>query len=279
MSELDPRIVRVGVEIGDQLKTYDDLYVSASGSKFANPIQNECEIKIGNLARADREYLLTETSPYNKSRQRKRVFLWVGRVSTGVHLLFAGDIITSAITQPPDVFTILRAKTGQALKGQLVATSMRAAVPLSVLSKSVADALSLQLDFQATDKNIGNYSFTGAAAKQVEQLAELGRIDAFLDDQTLIIKDLNAPLKNVTHTLSADSGMVGIPELTDQGVRVKYLLDGASRIGSELVVESKMNPAASGTYTIFKLQFEVANREQPFYYIADGKRNGRTRTQ
>jgi hypothetical protein len=44
MPALDPRIVRVGIEINGELRVYENLYLTASGSKFSYTLQNECEI-------------------------------------------------------------------------------------------------------------------------------------------------------------------------------------------------------------------------------------------
>ena len=81
--ELDPRLLRVGFEIGGQLKLYDDLAITASGTKYANANQNECELKITNLDKETRDYLLTDSSPFNKNKTRKILTVEAGRVSTG----------------------------------------------------------------------------------------------------------------------------------------------------------------------------------------------------
>ncbi len=66
--------------------------------------------------------------------------------------------------------------------------------------------------------------------------------------------------------------MIGIPEITVWGVKVKYLLDSVSKLGGAIQVKSIENPAANGTYTIYQLGFEITNRDQPFYWIAEAMR-------
>lgn len=272
MQEIDPRIMRVGIEIGGQLKTFEDLWMSASGAKYANALQNEAEVRVANLSRADREYILTETSPFNQNRQRKRIVVDAGRLSTGYTRIFAGDIISATVTQPPDIILSIKAKTNQYDKGNIVAHTQAAQVPLSRIAKRVAEDLALQLVFEALDKNIANYSFTGAALKQVEQLGKAGNVNAFVDDETLFVKNRGAELAGVTNILSEDSGMVGIPELTEHGVRVRYMLDPTSRIGGRLTVQSRLNPSANGEFVIYKLNFDISNRDTPWYYTAESQR-------
>lgn len=270
MLELDPRIVRVGVEIDGQLKMYDDLAVIATGTKFANAIQNEVEVRIANLDKATRDYLLTETSPLNMRRAPKRVVLEVGRQSYGTSRIIVGDIITSSITQPPDIWLTLKALTGNFYNGQVVSRSQPAIAPVSGIAQQLADDLGVSLNFQATDKNVSNYSFTGGMLKQVNKINTMGDFSAYLDDQTLVVKDKKVPLTGEVKILNIDSGMIGVPEISVYGIKVKFLLDNITKLGGAITVQSQLNPVANGTYCIYKLSFEIASRDTPFYYVAEG---------
>lgn len=274
MPSLDQRIVRIGIEVNGELRVYENLWVSASGTKFANPLQNECEVKVANLAKDVRDFILTETSPFNANRTPKRIIIDAGRESTGVFRLFEGDITECSPSQAPDITLTIKAKTGQFSKGNIVAKSQAPQTLLSRIAKDVADSLSLTLVFEAKDKNISNYSFTGAALKQVDKLAAAGSVNAYVDDTKLIVKDYNVPLRGASHVLSVQTGLIGIPELTEQGVRVKYLLDPKSQLGGEIKLESEVNKSMSGDYVIYKLAFEISSRDVAFYSIAECKRKG-----
>lgn len=267
--ELDPRLLRVGVEIAGRLKLYDGIAITASGTKYANANQNECEVKLTNLDKATRDYLLTETSPFNKNKRRKLLTVEAGRVSTGYARVFQGDITNAVGAQPPDITITLKAATGDYAKGEIVATSQPGTAPLRNIAARVAQDLGLALDFQAQPKLISNYSFTGSKVKQVEQLGSMGRVNAFIDDSTLVVKDFNAPLAQQVRELDLDTGMIGIPEFTEQGVKVKMLFDNRTVLGGGIRIRSRLNPAADGLYTVFKLGFELSNRDTPFYYIAE----------
>jgi len=205
--ELDPRLLRISIEINGQLKIYEGLAMTASGTKYANANQNECEVKITNLDQATRDYLLTETSPFNKNKTRKILLVEAGRVSQGYSLVFAGDITSAVGGQPPDITMTLKATTGDFAKGDI------------------------------------------------------------------IFKDYNAALVRRVRTLNLDTGMIGIPEFTEQGIKVKMLFDNQTVLGGGLDVTSKLNPAANGVYTVYKLAFELASRDTPFYYIAEATRS------
>lgn len=273
-TDLDPRVMRVGVQVADgRIKWYDQQFaITASGTKYANPIQNECEVKITNLDNATRDYLLTETSPFNQNRVAKKLLVEAGRVSTGLALVYEGDIISAVGSQPPDVQITIKAQTGAFQKGNVISRSNTGKTKLSTIAKSVANDLGMQLDFQATDKQINNYSHSGAAIKQVDKLGSTGAVNAYINNGVLVVKDFNIPLKARVRQLDIENGLIGIPEFTEQGIKCQMLFDNQTDLGWGLDVKSIMNPAANGMYTVYKLQFELASRDTPFYLIAEAVR-------
>ena len=152
----DPRRIRIGIEVSGQINWYEldqasgrSLNIKATGTKFANPLQNECTVTISGLSTRTRDYLLTETSPFNSNRTPKRLIVEAGRMSTGVFRLFVGDINSAEPSSPPDVNVILKAKTQSAQAGNIVAVSGAASARLSAVSQRVAQEIDLGLDFQA----------------------------------------------------------------------------------------------------------------------------------
>lgn len=272
MGEFDPRVLRIGIEVDGQLRVYEGLAMKAVIKKVANPLQNEAEVQITNLTKDVRDYLLTETSPFSKSKKPRVLTIEAGRVSTGASRLFVGDITEASPTQPPDIVLTIKAKTKQASKNTVVAVSHGATERLSVVARGVASALGLTLVFEAKDRQVANYSFAGGVLKQVDKLGEVGRVNAYVDDDRLIVKDFDAPLVATTHVLSAASGLVGIPELTEHGVKVKFLLDPQAQLGGRLDLKSEVYPAVDGSYTIFAMSYELATRDTPWYCIAECKR-------
>jgi len=270
--ELDPRLLRVGIEINGVLKLYEGLQISASGSKFANANQNECEVKIDNLDKATRDFLLTETSPFNTNKRRKILTVEAGRVSSGYTLVFSRDITNALGGQPPDISITLKAATSDYSKGVIVANSQPGQAPLRNIAAKVAQDLSLSLQFEARARQISNYTFTGAAVKQVEQLGRMGNVNAYIDDRRLVIKDFGTPLQGQARVVDLSTGMIGIPEFSERGIKVTMLFDNQVALGGALDVRSQLNPAASGIYTIYKLDFQLANRDTPFYYTAEAQR-------
>jgi hypothetical protein len=270
---LDPRVIKVSIEVNGVLKTYSEpLNIVASGTKYGNSLQNEAEITIYNLDKQTQDYILTETSPYVLNRTPKLVILEAGRQSYGTAVIYRGNITNSIVSQPPDIGITLKCLTGNFLKGNIISRNQPGQASLRRIATQVSQDTDTVLNFQATDKNIGNYQFAGGALKQVEAVGNLGNLNVFIDDNTLVVKDAFIPLNNTLRILNVESGMIGIPEFTEQGIKVKMLLDNQTKLGGGLRIQSKQYPAANGDYVIYKLGFEIATRDTPFYYIAEAAR-------
>ena len=264
----DLRRIRFGIEISGRINWYEGLRVRAVGTKFANAQQNECTLTVSGLSMSTRDHLLTETSPLNSNRTPKRLMIEVGRVSTALFRIFIGDIVSAEPSAPPDVDVIIKAKTQSAQSGNVVAIASGPISKLSAISQRVADEIGLGLDFQALDKNISNFSYAGAALKMVNLLQDSGGVRAFIDDETLIVKNYGSALSGRIRILGADTGMVGIPKATEKGLDVTFLIDSESLLGGMIRLDSKMNKSLNGDYVIDQLKFDVASHEDPFFYSA-----------
>lgn len=273
MVNIDQRILRVGVEVSGEIRWYEGLQIKASGSKLVSDTQNICDVTIVNLSRDVRNYLLTETSPFNKNKTPKRIIVEAGRVSTGTARLFVGDIISSSPTQPPDIGLDIKAQTGAFKKGELIARSGAAREKLSAIAARVAGDLGASLVFEATDKFIANYSFSGATLRQVNALAAAGSVDAYQDDDELVVKDLGKSVKGRVKIIDNTTGMIGIPEATERGVKVKILFDLQTELGCEIQLTSELNPALDGSYTCYQIDFDLASRDTAWYLTLEASRN------
>ncbi len=122
---LDPRLLRVGIEVNGKLNVYENLAITCQGYKSGSPIQNECNISIANLDKPTRDFLLTEGNPYNKIRTQKRskIIVEAGRESFGYFVLYRGDIVSVGLSQPPDITVQIRALTANFFKGSIVSNT------------------------------------------------------------------------------------------------------------------------------------------------------------
>ena len=270
--ELDPRVVRLGLQIGDQVKFYEDLSIYAKGTKFTSSNQGEAEFTIVNLNRETREQLMQEANPFNSNPQKKSIILEVGRESYETSVLYQGDIFRVRPSGKPDIGLTIRCLTGHFNKGSLLARSFSGISELFDIAKQTADDNNLGLSFEIESKKIGNYFFSGTPFEQIVNLEDLALSDVFVDNSTLYVKKSAQPkIGSTLKILNKTSGMIGIPEGTESGVRVSMLYDPVVQLGSRIQLESEINPILNGDYIIYKLEFDISSRDTAFYLHVEAR--------
>lgn len=272
-NSLNPRLIKLTITVNNVANSYQNLMIMARGMKYANPLQNECEVTIYNLDRTTQDYILSETSPYNQNKTPKTITLEAGRQSYGFNKIYVGNIVMANPSQPPDIGITLKCLTGNYLKGSFTSRAQPGMASIKQICQQVAADLKNNLIFQAKNPNVANASYNGPTLQQVDQLQSFGGLNVYIDNDNLVVKNANTPLNGVFKVVSADTGMIGIPEMTERGVRVKFLLDNTTILGGGMQVQSKQYPAANGNYIIYKLGFEISNRDTPFYWLAEGLRS------
>ena len=271
----DNRLVSLLVTVDNESLTYNqDFAILATGTKYTNGNFADFIIRIDNIDKVTRNFLITKTSPWNPQRTNANVTLSVGRESYGTFQMATGNAIACNPTQPPDVGLILKSQAFAASMGFVGAFSAPPLSPLKDICQQVANNLGIPLDYQASQNPvIGNYHFTGAVLNQVKKLNELAPINAFIDNSsnTLVILDNGVGRATTLIQVNSDTGMIGVPEITEIGVRARMLINNEVKVGDQIQITSTMNPAANGIYYIAKLGFEVASRDTPFYWIIDAR--------
>lgn len=260
------RLLRVSVTVNDELYIFEDYAITVQGAKYGSATQNETVIKICNLPKDIRNFITTEASPRTrvKNKKRQKILIEAGRIDTGYSEVFAGDIVSATAGQPPDIWTTFRAITGYFNKTQYVTTQSPQNTTLKKISQEVADSMGLMLEFTISDRVIENYGYSGSKSRQIEKLASLSESDVFVDDDRLVVKPIAKPATGNVFDMSVDNGMIGVPEITDFGVKVEAYYDGRVKVGDKMNLKSLINPAADGSYIVYKADYNLTNRDKPF---------------
>ena len=271
----DPRIITVTLDFGNgNTQTYQDIYIKAQGVKGFTSQMGQCSITLLNLTPQQRFYILTQASPQKVPAQPILVTLQAGRQLAGTFVLFEGYTMASNSSQPPDIGITLQAVTNNLAMWIVQQVQMPPFATIQTIAEKIAagDPATgqgkLTLDFEATiaaTKKIDNFSYTGAQGKLVEKLNKLG-VNAYIEGTTLVVLDIgktrNAPIIQI----NAQTGMVGIPEVNTYGIKCRVMLDSKYRLAQQVEVTSIENPAANGQYMIYSMAFDIANRENAFWY-------------
>jgi len=278
----DDRLVQFTVEVEGQTYTWnEDFFIHAVGTKYTNGMLGECALRIDNIKKQTRDFLVKKCVPWQPppaQRLYANIQLEVGRKSYGTFVLFAGQAAAANPTQPPDIGVTFTSLSNQYWLGNIGQVSFGAITPISQIAAEIASLNNLTLQFKGTDFNVGNFSFTGPVPKLVDKLCDLGNVWAFIDNKNLVVLSSGPgspappPPRNTDPVLiNSSTGMVGIPEVNTFGVNVRQLINNELRVGDLIQIESTMNPAANGVFVIFQLGYEIASRDTPFYWNIMGR--------
>lgn len=277
MSELDQRIVKVAIIVGDKITWYEGLNIEAKGIKVSNTVMGQCEVSILNISRAAREQILKETNPFLQRGKVISIIVEAGRVSTGTTTLYTGTVFRSQSTPKPNVGVRLTCIQGYDNRSKIVSRSASEITDMSSIAAWVAEDNGYKLSFEIPDKKIARYSFTGSAQSSLNQLEALTGADVYVDNKTLYIKEAETPANGLpVRILDKSSGLISA-EGTEYGAKMKMLFDNVTKIGGQIDLTSEINPSLNGSYVVRKLPFHITSRDVPFYYIAECNRIDRKR--
>lgn len=270
------RVCYIEVQTSNGLmKQLDGLAIKGRVSRKMGSLFSEAKISAANLTQDDVEYLSTYTSPYINPSVRKKVNIYAGYENTGYGRIFTGEIYKALPNGMPDTWLNMDAKSLYYQQRTPLSYGLNN-ITTRELAQSVATQLDLTLDWQATEaKTLDSFNFTGSQAELIKEFNQLSDVLMFEDNGKLKVVDgkPKTPRGNIK-LINKDTGMIGLPEPDQFGVKVKCLLDPALACGDWIRVESVRLPALNGEYQIYTLDFDFSSRETQFYCDIYARRTG-----
>ncbi|MCT8349741.1 hypothetical protein LGZ99_21700 [Photorhabdus temperata] len=226
-----------------------NLRVTFEVSKTITSEPNPATIRVYNLNQSHRNLITSKT--YNKAS------LAVGYDE--LRVIYTGDII-EAITVHDDLDFIIELTCGdgyEAYTGALVNKTLKAGATdadiLSVATKSMKvdkGVVDLPKDRQLPRGKV----LTGNARDIMHKIARNNGANWSVQDGNMIVLPKNKVLTdNEGFVLSQETGMIGSPEKTDDGLQITCLCNPALRIGSLVRIKSII-PEYNGDYKITELE-------------------------
>ncbi len=243
---------------GGNTKIINGLATKASVEKVGLPDKNKANIEITGLKIEDMEQMTTLAFlPLEK--QKNLVQIKAGELDGELSQIFAGEIATASAdfnSSPNIIFTI------EALAGYFPALK---AVP-ATSSKGSTDTPGLlaKLTGQAgyTFKNEGvsgsmlNPYYVGNPIEQMRQIAKDNNFQLIIDDNEVIALPKDKTRSGSTEVLSKDSGLIGYPTFTGDGISCRCYFTPSLQLGGMVEIESIV-PKASGKWKITKLNHDL----------------------
>lgn len=286
---MNKRICYVQIQTPSGDKEIHNISMRGRITRKMSETGSTCKISIANLAREDVEYLTTYTSPYVDQSKKKRINIFAGYESTGVGIIFSGDIYSALPEGLPDTWLNIEAKT-EYFNQQNIITMSQGTMSAKNLAAYIAAQLGVNLVWRSkSEKFVDAFNYAGSKAKLINRLNQIDNFYAYIDNNNLYCVDRfeeppvenNSNPKSYTGTstkksgtiklINANSGMIGYPQPDEYGVKVKVLLDPAVNLGDWFKLESERLPIVNGLYQVYEMTYDFATREPQYYLEIYGK--------
>lgn len=267
---LDKRVCFIEVETNDngrrELKRLDGLAIKGRVSRKMGSVLSDARISVANLKRSQVEYLTTYTSPYVNPSVRKKINIYAGYEKAGWGRIFTGDIYKALPDGMPDTWLNIEAKS-LFYQNRVPLSYGLQNVTMEEAGKSIATNLGLSFEWQASSqKTLDVFNFSGSQAQLIKEYNDLDDVVMFEDNGVLKVVDKIAKRGDKTVKLvNENSGLIGLPEPDQFGVKFKCLLDSSWYCGDWVKLGSRVLPMINGYYQVYTIDFDFASREQQFY--------------
>lgn len=243
---------------GGNTKIIEGLATTVQVTKAGLPEKNSAEVRIQGLKLSDMEQL-TFLSFLPGEYRKNHILIEAGDKGGELSVVFKGDITAASadFSTAPDVTMKFNALT--AGWSVLVADS-----PTSVQGEATAESLISQFAQQAgfnfvnegVTESVKNATYNGSPVQKAEQVADEVGCELIMDDETWTIQPWDKPRGDAV-LLKADSGMIGYPSFTQDGITVECFYNPRLQLGGQIKIESIV-PRASGYWKITKLSHDLA---------------------
>ncbi len=245
------RQFRLEIGSGSEGIAIDALRVAFDITKSSDSKPNPGKIDIWNLSRQNMNRIV--------SGEFNRVKLWVGYET--LRVIYAGDIIKKPVVRDDlDFITSLECGDGHTdYQHSLMLTTLRAGSTekdaYDAAAKAMKNTKPGAFDLPNTRTLPRARVLAGNARDVLSRVALNNNADWSVQDGELIMVPADKVLSDEAVLLSQETGMVGSPEVTDDGLELSCLCNPALKIGGLVRVQSILE-YFNGDYKIVHLQHQ-----------------------
>lgn len=179
----------------------------------------------------------------------------------GLNVVFQGEITeaTADFNQAPNIWLKLECQTGfYALLEAKGPTTINGNQPAATFIEQQCKAMGYTFRNDGVTSQLKNSVFNGSPIEQAQAAANEVGADFWIEDNVAVLSP-RGEKKGKAFKLNKDTGLLGYPKLSNEGVQVEALFNAEFHIGSVVELKSIV-PKASGNWYITKVEHElVAN--------------------
>lgn len=268
------RKVALDIQVNNIVKTYSDavvdkfnLKIDFNITKTMGSLGDRGTITITGLPLDDAGALSTCMMNIGKEAPPRNFVQLMAGYESDFGVIFKGGVFTvSSNLDTPDMTVTLDVKPGyDASRITNIEINEKPATLMSICQKAAAE-LKAPLSFQAEDKQFSEYNFKGTVFMLLDNLQRTvpytKRI--YFSDGVLHVEDTAIPGTEIL-LISGESGLIGTPQASMQGINFKCLLMPGIRVGSMVQLVSRKLPLLNGLYKVQTLVMQGGNRSTPYF--------------
>lgn len=244
---------------GSNTKIIENLATTCSIQKLAYPEGGKASVEIIGLPLADME-ALTTLSFKPMYVKRNYINIFAGDELHGLNQVFAGTITKAGadFNSSPEVKFKMEAAIG--FYGRMTAQGPNV-VSGSQSAASFIEGQCKKAGFKFTNQDVSaqikDCVFQGSPIQQAQQCANQIGAELILDDGEAVLMKTGDGRKGNAILLNKDSGLLGYPTISQNGVEVKAIFNPDFKFAGLFKLETIV-PKASGTWRITKLTHKLA---------------------
>ena len=258
--------IRVGLALykDEQKRTlvYEGVETHVQIEKPGEPDQNKATVEMYNLS-MDAMRDMTTLSFRPLQTKKNLIVIFAGDETNGMSQCFAGEIDTAYadFSGAPTIKMHIEAAAGSY-------PSLKASPPIAVKGAQSAASLIEQFAKESgysflnngVTASVKNAVLNGSPVQKMRTVAGMVGCELLIDDNVVKIQPFDKGLDEGNAVLmSKDSGMLGYPTFTSEGIKLRALYNPDLQLGGMIEVDTVV-PGAKGSWKITKLSHSlVAN--------------------
>lgn len=243
---------------GNNAVTIEGLPTKVSIDKPGGEDENKMTCSISGLKLEEMEQLTVLGFKPNKTFKNV-ITIEAGTKGETLSTVFQGEVSKAVpIFSDDGIATLeIEATTGN-YPNKIVSpqTSVQGDASVEELMQQFASAAGYAFQNEGVTAKVKNSLFKGSPIVKAKALARQARIELLIDDQKFVIMPLGGNRSGTIPKFSKESGLLGYPSFTDEGIDARVLFDTRLNIGGLVEIESIV-PKASGIWKITKLTHEL----------------------
>lgn len=180
-----------------------------------------------------------------------KIAVYAGDEETGLSLEFAGEITSSypEYNNAPDVYLEIEAMSGY-YSGMLAVPpyTFKGSIPIATVIQTLSSQMGYTFVNEGETKQILNPYLEGSPVQKIIQLVKTHNLDVTISNNTVRLRASNVR-RRVKVVLSKDTGLLGYPSFTENGLRLRANYIPTLELGDVIEVESIV-PRASGQWEV-----------------------------